>query len=149
MTENEFRVLHSRLIEEYQLIEMRLKGICSAVLADERRNWIDRLDDYETDPLGKLLREISEKQKKNNAVYISPDDYKVLDMVRTSRNYWVHQCFSADKHVTFSRTGNVRREEYADRIEKDLNEAVRWDERLTEIFRELAKEKRIMDSIGP
>lgn len=37
MTEAEFRVKHSELIEYYQLIEMRLKCICADLLADEDR----------------------------------------------------------------------------------------------------------------
>ena len=31
MTENDFRVKHSEIIEYYQLIEMRLKGICASL----------------------------------------------------------------------------------------------------------------------
>ncbi len=41
MTETEFRVKHSELIEYYQLIEMRLKGICAALLADGEKR-LDR-----------------------------------------------------------------------------------------------------------
>ena len=39
MTETEFRVNHSTIIEYYQYIEMRLKVICAALLSDEERNW--------------------------------------------------------------------------------------------------------------
>ena len=40
MTENDFRFKHSELIEYYQYIEMRLKAICAAILADEEKSWI-------------------------------------------------------------------------------------------------------------
>ena len=58
MTEVEFRVKHSELIEYYQLIEMHLKGICAALDVDKENSWFDKLDDFEADPLGKLLKKI-------------------------------------------------------------------------------------------
>ena len=57
MTKTEFREKHSELIEYYQYIEMRLKGICATLLADEERGWFERLEDYESDPLGKLIKQ--------------------------------------------------------------------------------------------
>ncbi len=39
ITETEFRVQHSTLIEYYQYIEMRLKGICSAIHQDRLIEW--------------------------------------------------------------------------------------------------------------
>jgi hypothetical protein len=110
MTENEFRIMHSQIIEEYQLIEMHLKGICSVILADDARSWVDRLDGYNYDPLGFLLKEIQTIQKNNKSNYLLNDDLKALDAVRVARNYWVHQSFVNDEHVTFSRTGNVKKE---------------------------------------
>lgn len=64
MTEVEFRVKHSELIEYYQLIEMHLKGICAALDVDKENSWFDKLDDFEADPLGKLLKEIKKLQSK-------------------------------------------------------------------------------------
>ena len=47
MTESEFRFKYSELIEYYQYIEMRLKGICATilVLTDEDKGWFERLSD--------------------------------------------------------------------------------------------------------
>ena len=38
MNQSEFREKHSELIEYYQYIEMRLKGICAVIPADESRD---------------------------------------------------------------------------------------------------------------
>ena len=35
MTETEFRINHSKIIQYYQLVEDRLRVICAALLADE------------------------------------------------------------------------------------------------------------------
>ncbi len=138
MTETEFRVLHSELIEYYQLIEMRMKGICAALLSDAEKGWFDRLVDYDSDPFGKLIKQIEKLQSQKNNLLLSQDDFKALDDLRKARNYWIHQCFSSLHPVTF-RKGNVRWPEFAVRIESDFHTAVDWDERLTEVARPLIK----------
>ena len=89
MTETEFRVEYSRLIEYYQYIEMRLKGICAALMADEEKGWFDRLYDYESDPFGVLIRTINLLQSQKQTVVLSEEDVSTLNNLRKSRNYWV------------------------------------------------------------
>ena len=74
MTETEFRINHSKIIQYYQLIEDRIRAICAALLADEDRNWFDRLDDYETDALGKLIYQVQQIQKNGQFGFLSDDD---------------------------------------------------------------------------
>ena len=44
MTENDFRVKYCELMEYYQYLEMRLKFICAALLADEEKGWFGRAE---------------------------------------------------------------------------------------------------------
>ena len=134
MTEDEFRILHSKIIEYYQLIEMRLKGICAALLTEKDRSWFERLSDYELDPLGKLLVKIEGIQNRDGFVALSDEDLNQLNNIRSDRNYWVHQCFGGRNPITFYR-GQLRHTGYAKKIIEDFNEAVEWDEKLTEIAR--------------
>ena len=134
MTEDEFRIMHSRLIEYYQLLEMRLKMMCAAFLADEERGWFERLDDYESDPFGLLTQKIKDLQKQTKTIQLTQDDFSTLDSIREKRNYWVHQCFGGRNPVIFYR-GQLRHNGYAKKIIEDFNEAVEWDEKLTEIAR--------------
>ncbi len=132
MTEDEFRIMHSRLIEYYQLLEMRLKFMCAAFLADEERGWFERLDDYESDPFGLLTQKIKDLQKQTNTIQLTQDDFSTLDSIREKRNYWVHQCFGGRNPITFYR-GQLRYNGYAKKIIEDFNEAVDWDKKLTDI----------------
>ena len=128
MTKTEFRVNHSTIIEYYQYIEMRLKVICAGLLSDEEKNWFERLNDYETDPLGKLIKKIKKIQGPNNEL-LTKEDITKLKEIQTSRNYWAHQCFGALDHVTF-KNGTVKKQQYADRLEADLDLAKEWDKKL-------------------
>ena len=132
MTESEFRIKHSELVEYYQYIEMRLKFICAAFLADNEKGWIDRLDDFDSDPFGTLIRNIKEIQKKLNVEVLKNEDFTTLDEIREKRNYWVHQCFGGKYPIVFS-NGKLKRPEYGKMIISDLDTAVEWDEKLVEI----------------
>ena len=138
MTEIEFRTRYSEIIEYYQYIEMHLKGICASFSEDENRTWFDMLDDYESDPFGKLLLTIKKYQEEKIVVLFSDGDFSALDKIRKERNYWVHRCFAGDidGHVIFKR-GFVRDEKYVQRLNSDLNEAIDWDKKVTEIERSI------------
>ena len=138
MTETEFRVKHSEIIEYYQLIEMRFKSACAGLLADKEKGWFDRLDDYDSDPFGKLIQKFKEIQRQKQLLLLSQEDFNKLDELREKRNYWVHQCFGGQYPVVFS-NGNVRNPQYAAKIIQDFEEAVHWDEKITEVVRASVK----------
>ena len=102
MTEGEFRQKHSELIGWYQLIEMRLRGLCAALLKNEDRTWFNGLEIYETDAFGKLIHEIQALQVHKQIEVFTTEDIKYLSAIRQDRNYWVHQCFIGDTPITFS-----------------------------------------------
>ena len=132
MTETEFRFKHSELIMYYQLIEWRLKAICAKLLANEKTSWYDKLDDYEHDPFGKMLKEIKRLQAQNNIEVFTEEEFVTLDNMRKTRNYWVHQCFSGYSGPTFRR-GDLSNNIYGTKISSDLMEAIEWDERIVEM----------------
>ena len=138
MTEVEFRVKHSELIEYYQLMEMRLKTACAGLLADKEKDWFARLSDYESDPFGVLIKKIKEIQQLKNLSLLSEDDFVKLDELREKRNYWAHQCFGGQNPIVFNH-GELRNPEYAKTIIADLDNAIKWDERLTEVVRSVLR----------
>lgn len=123
MTETEFRVKHSELIEYYQLIELKLKGICAAILADEENDWYERFTDQEADPMGMLIQKVRKLQADNELNLFTEDDFKKLDDIRTARNYWAHQCFVGNAPVTFFK-GNVKRTAIVKKVNADMDDAL-------------------------
>ena len=138
MTETEFRVKHSELIEYYQLMEMRLKTACAGLLADKEKDWFARLSDYESDPFGVLIKKIKEIQQRKNLSLLSDDEFIKLGELREKRNYWAHQCFGGQYPIVFQK-GNVKDPKYATKIVDDLDDAIKWDERLTEVVNVVLK----------
>ncbi|MBR5114413.1 MAG: hypothetical protein IK101_03860 [Oscillospiraceae bacterium] len=147
MKEKDFRIMHSMIIEYYQLIEMRLKGICAAINMDGNKGWIERLDDYEEDPMGKLLIRIQKDQKQQGHEYIKIEEIHQLDKLRERRNYWCHQCFGGSENYLHIKRGEVLPDSLAQNIKTDLNEALSWDEKLTGILCNISDEKRIADHL--
>ncbi len=141
MTETEFRVYHSRLIEYYQLIEMRLKCICAELLADEERGWFERLRDCETDPFGLLIQKTKDIQNQKHIVLLSQDDFKGLKELKEKRNYWAHQCFGGLNPITFSSEGTVKSIWGIQKIISDLEDAMKWDETITERINAMPRKK--------
>ncbi len=129
MTVTEFRAKHSELIAYYQYIEMRLKGICAALPDGEDKGWLERLDDFDLEPMGRMIQKIRTYQKNNNVALFSEEDLSSLDSVRESRNYWVHQCFVGYTPVTFGK-GLVKKTDDVSRLESDFRKAVEWDDNL-------------------
>ncbi|MBR5410436.1 MAG: hypothetical protein IK104_07165 [Clostridia bacterium] len=135
MTESVFRDHHSRVIEYYQLIEMRLRGACAVIYADNHDQWYAGLDTYENDSFGALIHKIRTSQKETNRVLFSEDDLACLDGIRQARNFWCHACFGGEQHVKFKKSV-ISPPEYAKKLEKDLRDAIEWDEKLAEIHGE-------------
>ena len=144
MTKAEFRDRHSEIIEKYQNIEMHLRGICAALLANKDDSWFKKLDEHETDTLGELIKKIQFLQNQKQLELFTPEDIETLNQIRKSRNYWVHQCFIDPnlRTVTFRKDETIKHTEIAQRINSDLRTAVEWNEKITEI------EKPLILSVG-
>ena len=148
MTETEFRYYHSELIAYYQYIEMHLEGICAALLADEEKDWFLGLKDYESDTIGMLINKLKQIKKDQKTDYISEDEFAQLDAVKERRNYWCHQCFVGVTPIIFTRgktpdDKKVRCPDYEDKIKKDLQTAIEWDEKLSVIFSAIKEDRKI------
>ena len=131
MTETEFRLRYSELIEYYQYIEERLKYICAQLLADADKGWFNRLNELESDPFGMLIRKIKQLQNEKQMIVLDDKEIRELDDMRNSRIYWIHQCFGGMSSPVIFRKGELRRPEHAKKLKEDLSMAIEWEEKLT------------------
>ena len=147
MTEAEFRFRHSELIESYQYVEMRLKGIVSALLCGEEQSWFKLLDDCDNDPLGILISKLTEIRK--NETYFSKDDIEKLRRLKDRRNYWCHKCFTAiGIRASFSsKTRELKQSSLGKTLIDDLRKAKECEEKLTEAFGRISKEVKLVENL--
>ena len=142
MTETEFRIKYSELIEHYQYIEERLKYICMAIIVDEQNEWLSALHDVEFDYFGILVTRIQSLQTQKKIDLLSREDIEELDKLRKTRNYWVHQCFGGLENLIIFKNGELKNPAYGKKISNDLSEAIRWEKKLADIKVLAKKNKR-------
>ena len=56
--------------------------------------------------------------------------------MRKTRNYWAHQCFGGNQPIIFIKD-KLKRDIYGEKIVSDLEEAIEWDKKLTEIGKQI------------
>lgn len=137
MTLNEFRVLHSTLIEHYQHIEFNLKGLYSIMSG---KSFLEGLNDVEKDSLGRIIKEIK-KLKENEVldVFISNGLQNIEDIV-AKRNFWCHNCYI---DLLFKLNGELKKSEDVKKLHNDLKEAEELRNKIFEIKSSLMKERII------
>ena len=143
MTENDFRIQYSSLIETYQYIEFRLKAICADLLVGKDKRWMEILKDYDSDPLGKMLQEIVSIQNRTGCFYLTQSDIDNLNELREERNYWCHHCFGSGD-IVFTRNGLLKNNGYATMLLDAIRKAEEWDEKLASIARQIASDKSVL-----
>ena len=90
MSIERFRILHSEIIEYYQCIEHDMRRIYSRMSVDDYK---DCMNDMREKNWNTVLQELRKLDNSDNNPYFSEEDYKLLDEIRTRRNYWSHQCY--------------------------------------------------------
>ena len=89
MDNKEFRIYHSKLIEQYQFIEWHLEGIFGLL---ENGDFEELTHRVENDAMGELIRKVRflVKEYKYNDI-ITKNDFESLDKIRDDRNYYCHE----------------------------------------------------------
>lgn len=128
MTKEEFKVMHSTLIENYQYIEYRLRGIYSKLKGGDFYN---NLLDVEKDTLKVLLNEIKKHEKNLDKSLMNDKLYSQIECIRDRRNFWCHACYWK---IPFSLKGNVKKNEHVMLLLNDLREAENIHKELYNIF---------------
>lgn len=119
MTEEEFRIMHSKIIEHYQFIEFHLEGIYAMINGND---FIVGLKEVETHNIGRLLKTIKQIEQKQNIKVLSEDLYIKLQNVYVRRNFWCHNCYV---DMIFDRKTDVpKKESDINEMRSDLQEAL-------------------------
>lgn len=90
MDRDTFKKIHSELILQVQCIENNLKVMYAAMCEGDFQSNLQSLDKSN---LGKIARELEGLDHSDDFPELSDNDYKVINEIRTIRNYWCHQCY--------------------------------------------------------
>ena len=128
MDNKEFRIYHSKLIEQYQFIEWHLEGIFGLL---ENGDFEELTHRVENDTMGELIRKVRFLIKENKITYLDKQDFAILDEIRDDRNFWCHSNF-LDIH---SDPELLRKQ--CQRIVSDLDKTTKMNDKLTQVFLKL------------
>lgn len=118
MNREEFQIMHSSLIEQYQFIEFHLEGIYAAISG---RNFLKALEDVQMDSISRIIREIKEIEKDRNLSVFTEDEYEKMRLIIQRRNFWCHSCYT---DLLFdAKTGGLKKREDVCEMLDDLYEA--------------------------
>ena len=137
MTLEQFRLLHSTLIEHYQFIEAHLEGIYAAV---SDKPFSIGVQEVERDSLGGVVREIRELEREKDIRILSEEQYAQLRQIIERRNFWCHCCYF---EMPFdSATGGPAKVRDVQQLFADLETAAQWRDQLMQKKLGLLKKRK-------
>lgn len=137
MVLDEFRILHSSLIEHYQFMEAHLEGIYAAISG---KPFLDGIREIERDSLSGVVREIRTVEREKKIRIFTEEEYTTLRQIIERRNFWCHCCYF---EMVFDReTGGPAKVRDVQALFDDMKTAEVWRERLLQKKRSLLKKPR-------
>ena len=118
MTRDQFKLIHSELIMQVQLIETDLRLIYASMKAGV---FEDNYDNLEQANLGKIIRALKELDNSDGAPELSDKDYETLNQIREIRNYWCHQCYLDYIYIVDDNAQEKKFQKIAERLHQDGN----------------------------
>ena len=128
---NEYRILHSQIIEQYQLIEFHLEGLF-ALMQGQGNNFEELAHRVENDAMGELIRKVRflVKEYKYQDI-ITKQDFSDLDKIRNDRNYYCHENFLENKVDNYKSNRKYN-------IKQDLQNAKDINDKLKTAFKKIS-----------
>lgn len=132
MESNEYRILHSQIIEQYQLIEFHLEGLFALIVSDGD-NFEELARRVENDAMGELIRKVRFLVKEFKfSDLLTKDDFATLERIRDDRNFYCHENFLENKtdNYKFNRKTSIN---------DDLSIAIKMNDRLVSAFKQIKR----------
>ena len=121
MTRDEFKLIHSELIMQVQMIENDLRMIYAGIKPGDFEDNYDLIDRA---GLGVILRELKRADEIDGKPDLPDSDYELIDRIREIRNYCCHQCYLDFVYIQDDAEREARFQEIAARLKED--EAKTW-----------------------
>ncbi len=120
MTLDEFRILHSTVIEHYQFIESEMEGIYAAISG---KSFFDGMADVETHNISRLIKDLKVVQSSKGIVALTDDEFDRINRICERRNFWVHNCYYDMVFNTPRNGGGPKRNADIQQLINDIHDA--------------------------
>ena len=128
MTEDEFRILHSKLIEQCIYLEDILRRyFCLVVSKNKFEEYLVHLDKVDDNTMGQLIN----CYKNSNADFSFPSDFiEKIEEAKDIRNFYAHNVFYKRVPIRHGVVQNVD----AERLKKSYNKLIMLYDDFAEIY---------------
>lgn len=141
LTRENFKLIHSELIMQVQLIENDLRLIYAAM---RKGNLHDNFEILENANLGKIITELKKLDYSDGNPNLSEKDYELLNQIREIRNYWCHQCYIDYVYINDDNEREKQFQQIATRLHYDENRTWNLHKRMEKLRLKMLKSyKRI------
>ena len=127
----QFQMLHSEMIEYYQCIEHDMRRIYSAMSSEDYYESMEYLSDKNW---GAVLNKLKQLDNSDNDPFFTEEEYKVLDEIRTRRNYWCHQCYLDFVYIQNNHERDERLKRLTRQLENEHNRAGKLHRKMQELY---------------
>lgn len=134
MTLQDFRINHSKLIEQYQYIESRLEGIYSRICAD---TFMGGLKEVETDTIRRLINRITRYENETKTAILPQGIRQRLETIIEARNFYVHNCYWEMAVTRKNRVEVIKHDAVAHKLLNALRQAEELHEDLFNLFQKI------------
>ena len=131
MTRDQFKILHSEIMEYFQCIEYDLKRIYSGMSSDD---FDDEMDILGTSNFGNTLRKLKKLDYSDEDPWLSDYEYEQLDHIRELRNYWCHQCYLDFVYIDNDWQQDMKFQHIANRLQNERNRVYNLHRKLQELY---------------
>jgi len=131
MTRDQFKILHSEIMEYFQCIEYDLKWIYSGMSSDD---FDDEMDILETSNFGNTLRKLKKLDYSDGEPWLSDYEYEQLVHIRELRNYWCHQCYLDFVYIDNDWQREMKFQRIANRLLNECNRVYNLHRKLQDLY---------------
>ena len=133
-SKDQFKVLHSEIIEYFQCIEYDLKRIYAGMSTDDYDDFDDAMDMLENSNLGNTFRKLRKLDHSDGDPWLSESDYEQLNRIRELRNYWVHQCYLDYVYISDNYQQERKFQHILNRLTNDHNRVFNLHQKLENLY---------------
>ena len=131
-----FQILHSEIIQYYQLIENDMRRFF-AVISDS--DYTETMEELGTKNWSEVLNRLRKLDNSDGRPFLEESEYDLFEEIRPRRNYWCHQCYLDFAYIRDDNERNALLKKKLLTLENEHNRTYKIHRKLQDNYVELVR----------